>query len=122
MEQSLNRAAQYKKFNKMVAELLLFCDRSLISIKILECWRSPQAAALNAINKVGVVNSKHIYSLAIDMAITIPSGLALADVKDERYKKLGEFWESIGGKWGGRFSQYSDIYHFELNELPYKKK
>ena len=35
------------------------------------------------------------------------------------YLKLGEFWEKLGGTWGGRFKDsrgYSlgDIYHFEL--------
>ncbi len=29
------------------------------------------------------------------------------------YEKAGEFWESIGGKWGGRWRKPFDPYHFQ---------
>lgn len=38
---------------------------------------------------------------------------------DPFYTEMGEYWESIGGRWGGRFNQggkigFADPYHFEL--------
>jgi hypothetical protein len=30
------------------------------------------------------------------------------------YDRLGEIWESLGGKWGGSFKSLDDIYHLEL--------
>lgn len=50
------------------------------------------------------IDSKHLEGLAKDYCF-------LADLKDdgkinfdiEKYRALGEFWESIGGRWGGRF-------------------
>ena len=29
------------------------------------------------------------------------------------YDKLGEIWESMGGKWGGSFKGFKDIFHFQ---------
>jgi len=30
------------------------------------------------------------------------------------YDTLGKIWESLGGKWGGFFNKFKDIYHFQL--------
>ncbi len=70
------------------------------------------------------MNSKHLDGLAIDIAF-------LEDIEDDgkinwipdKYKELGEYWESIGGRWGGRFGDNPatekvegwDSGHFELN-------
>lgn len=45
--------------------------------------------------------SKHERGLAFDISVSPPSMLTA----------LGELWESIGGRWGGRFR---DPIHFEL--------
>jgi hypothetical protein len=44
--------------------------------------------------------SLHYIRLAIDLNL-FKDGFYLTDSED--HKELGEFWESIGGKWGGRF-------------------
>lgn len=49
--------------------------------------------------------SWHVLGRAVD--ISIPGGTT-AD-----YQKLGEFWEDLGGNWGGRFSKLFDPGHFE---------
>lgn len=70
------------------------------------------------------INSKHLEGLAIDIAF-------LKDIQDdgkinydaEKYRPYGVFWESIGGRWGGRFGDNPktekiegwDLGHFELN-------
>lgn len=58
--------------------------------------------------KVGHTRSLHKDSLAIDLVLFKDSKY-LTDTED--YKELGEYWESIGGTWGGRFR---DGGHFSL--------
>jgi hypothetical protein len=35
---------------------------------------------------------------------------------DPRYTTLGQYWESLGGVWGGRWKEPFDPYHFEWSE------
>ena len=53
-------------------------------------------------------NSKHYKRLAIDLNL-FRAGKYLTATAD--HEPLGKFWESIGGKWGGRFN---DGNHYEL--------
>lgn len=46
-------------------------------------------------------NSCHYIRLAIDLNL-FKEGKYLTGTKD--HQKMGEFWESIGGSWGGRFN------------------
>ncbi|EIH4172001.1 M15 family metallopeptidase, partial [Escherichia coli] len=48
--------------------------------------------------------------LAVDFNLFI-NGKYQADT--DAYRPLGEYWESIGGTWGGRFSR-ADGNHFSL--------
>jgi len=48
----------------------------------------------------GIRNSLHSKRLAIDLML-FKDGVYLTNSED--YRPLGEFWESIGGTWGGRF-------------------
>ena len=47
-------------------------------------------------------NSCHYIRLAADLNL-FKNGRYLSKTQD--HKKLGEFWESIGGSWGGRFGE-----------------
>jgi len=31
----------------------------------------------------------------------------------DKYAILGKFWENLGGRWGGNFKNFRDIFHFE---------
>lgn len=53
-------------------------------------------------------NSLHYIGLAIDLNL-FKNGEYLKDTND--HKELGEFWESLGGSWGGRFN---DGNHYSL--------
>jgi len=53
-------------------------------------------------------NSLHGARLAIDLNL-FKNGKYLTRTED--HKPLGEFWESIGGSWGGRFN---DGNHYSL--------
>jgi hypothetical protein len=35
---------------------------------------------------------------------------------DPRYTTLGQYWESLGGVWGGRWKDPFDPYHFEWSK------
>ena len=55
-----------------------------------------------------VKNSKHYQRLAIDINL-FKNGKYLRKTSD--HEIIGKYWESIGGKWGGRFG---DGNHYEL--------
>jgi hypothetical protein len=56
----------------------------------------------------GHSKSNHKRRLAIDLNL-FKNGKFLQTTED--HKALGEFWESIGGTWGGRFS---DANHYSM--------
>lgn len=56
-------------------------------------------------------NSLHYIRLAIDLNL-FKDGQYLD--KTEDHKPLGEFWESMGGSWGGRFN---DGNHYSLEHI-----
>jgi len=57
-----------------------------------------------------IQNSFHYKRLAIDLNL-FRNGTYLTETDDHR--ELGEFWESLGGSWGGRFD---DGNHYSLGE------
>ena len=92
-------------FSGMLGRLLCKAEDLGTPVFINEIYRSIETQrAYFARGASKTMNSKHLSGLAIDL-------LFLEDVKDDgrvnfkadKYKQLGEFWESIGGRWGGRF-------------------
>jgi peptidoglycan L-alanyl-D-glutamate endopeptidase CwlK len=61
-----------------------------------------------------IKKSPHQHWLAIDIAIVKNGAVEWADLPE--YHDLGEYWESLGGFWGGRIASLGDVYHFELKE------
>lgn len=37
--------------------------------------------------------------------------------KGSDHEPLGQYWESLGGTWGGRFKRVNDGNHYSLNEI-----
>ena len=60
----------------------------------------------------GSKSSRHRVRLAIDLNL-FKNGKYLTDTAD--HKELGEWWESIGGIWGGRF-QDGNHYEWPIGE------
>lgn len=75
-----------------------------------ELQRTDEQALHNYLTGAGIVHSLHIIKLAIDLNLFL-HGALLRTVDD--YRPLGEYWESIGGSWGGRFMK-PDADHFSL--------
>lgn len=125
----MTRREQLNKFNHDICILFAYAERHGIPIRAGEWYRSPQRAEANASMGIGIKNSKHIKSLALDVWID-PDGKHPVFHGDTRFKdaeklyfQLGVFWESMGNKWGGRFKMPNgnyDVYHFEIAEDPAK--
>jgi len=109
----------------MVARLVARAEASGTPIVVLEWMRSREVQALMVARGASkTMDSKHILGLAVDICF-------LDDLKDdgiinydrEKYRLLGEFWERLGGRWGGRFGETSvgkgdgwDAGHFEWQD------
>jgi hypothetical protein len=122
----INRADQYAWLADAVTKTLVFCKANAIPIRFGEANRPSILAKIysTGINlwnrgvqlvwpKVGIADSKHLYSLAIDIWIYDPAHPKEILWSDPRYALIGKFWESLGGTWGGRFTK-PDIYHCEV--------
>lgn len=95
-------------FTVMIGQLILYADQHGLRLTFGEAYRTPEQAAINAKSGRGIKNSLH--TLAIDFNLFV-NGEYKIDSRD--YLALGEYWESIGGTWGGRFSK-PDGNHFSL--------
>lgn len=97
-----------RKFTRMVADLIVWAYNNGYELTFGEAWRTPEQAALNASKGIGIGGSLHIDRLAVDLNL-FRDGKFLTSTDDHR--PLGEYWESIGGTWGGRFN---DGNHYSL--------
>ncbi|EGI5714879.1 M15 family metallopeptidase [Salmonella enterica subsp. enterica serovar Durham] len=97
-------------FTVMIGQLILFADQHGLRLTFGEAYRTPEQAALNAKKGIGIKNSLHTQRLAVDFNLFV-NGEYKTDSRD--YLPLGEYWESLGGAWGGRFSK-PDGNHFSL--------
>lgn len=88
------------KFTKAVSLLIQFADQKGYTLTFGDAWA-----------KTGhKKNSKHYSRLAVDFNL-FKDGVYLNKTSD--HQELGEFWESIGGSWGGRFN---DGNHYSWGE------
>ncbi|MEM5487057.1 M15 family metallopeptidase [Enterobacter cloacae] len=99
-----------QKFTVMIGQLIARASALGYGLTFGEAWRTPEQAQLNARSGKGIAASLHTQRLAVDFNLFI-NGVYQAD--SAAYRPLGEFWESIGGTWGGRFSR-PDGNHFSL--------
>lgn len=96
------------RFSNMAARLILEAQALGFEVTLGEAYRSPEEAARLAKAGKGVKRSLHCDRLAIDLNL-FWAGALVTDTAGHR--PLGEWWESIGGAWGGRFG---DGNHYSL--------
>lgn len=89
------------KFCKMIALLILHAEALGYELTFGDAYRDPRVT-------YGHKKSLHRKRLATDLNL-FKKGKYLTGT--ESYRPLGEYWESIGGSWGGRFK---DGNHFSL--------
>ncbi|WP_163752613.1 M15 family metallopeptidase, partial [Proteus mirabilis] len=90
-----------RKFTRMIADLIIFAYDNGYELTFSEAYRTPEQAKLNAKSGSGIKNSLHTQRLAVDFNL-FKNGVYLTKTTD--HQPLGEYWESIGGTWGGRFN------------------
>ncbi|EPJ0400761.1 M15 family metallopeptidase [Providencia rettgeri] len=95
-------------FTLMIAKLIFWADEHGYRLTFGEAYRTPEQAAANAKSGKGIKNSLHTQRLAVDFNL-FKNGVWLTKSTD--HQPLGEYWESIGGTWGGRFN---DGNHYSL--------
>lgn len=99
-------------FTRMVADLILYAYENGYELTFGDAYRDPRVhGAVGVKDSYSSANSVHKERLAVDFNL-FKDGKFLTATEDHR--PLGEFWESIGGTWGGRF-QDGNHYSLEHN-------
>lgn len=88
-------------FAQMVACLIQEAKRLGYEVTLGDAYRDPRTP-------YGHPRSLHRFRLAIDLNL-FKDGKYLIDT--ESHRPLGEYWEMVGGTWGGRFQ---DANHYSL--------
>ena len=88
------------KFARMIADLIIFAYDNGYELTFGDAYVSTRTGHMTA--------SLHYDKLAVDFNV-FKDGEWLQ--VGEEFTDLGEYWESIGGSWGGRFE---DGGHFSL--------
>lgn len=117
---SLNR--QQAIFLQHVAELIRKAPELGLTITGGELYRTPEQQAMYLRDgRSKTMNSQHLKRLAIDLNFFVeqPDGSLRLVYDDERVRQLGQFWESLdpsANRWGGSWSSFKDVPHFERRE------
>jgi hypothetical protein len=97
------------KFARMVAALIIKAYGLGYEVTLGDAYRDPRLHGGIGLKKgYGHSKSCHKIRLAIDLNL-FKDGVFLD--KSDDHKELGEWWESQGGTWGGRFN---DGNHYSL--------
>lgn len=111
----LTLAQKQRRFVLMKAKLIEFAYDNGYELTDGDAYRDPRSHGAMGVQGVyGRARSAHKQRLAQDFNL-FRKGLFLTTTEDHR--PLGEFWESIGGTWGGRFN---DGNHYSLEHAGVK--
>lgn len=98
-----------RKFTRMIARLIEYAYSNGYELTFGDAYRDPRLHGDVGVKKsYSSANSLHKERLAVDFNL-FKDGQYLTTT--EAHKPLGEYWESIGGTWGGRFN---DGNHYSL--------
>lgn len=98
-----------RHLTRMIADLIIFAYDNGYELTLGDAYRDPRVhGAVGKKSSYSSANSLHKERLAIDFNL-FKNGQYLTQTEDHRL--LGEYWESIGGTWGGRFN---DGNHYSL--------
>jgi hypothetical protein len=98
---SVPLGVRQQEFTLAVAKLILVADGLGIKLRMKEVMRDiERQKTLVAEKKSKTMNSRHLDCLAVDF-VACKNGEVFTS--GEIFRALGECWESMGGRWGGRF-------------------
>ena len=104
-----------RRFTTMVAKLIEWAYSNGYELTFGDAYRDPRLHGEMGVKKgYGATNSCHKLRLAVDLNL-FKGGAYLSSTED--HLPLGEYWESIGGTWGGRFQ---DGNHYSLSHGGFK--
>ena len=99
------------EFVSMVARLVIFAESQGYELTYGDAYRDPRAfGKIGEKGPYGRKSSCHKLRLAVDFNVFI-AGTWQKKGTEPCWERLGEYWESMGGSWGGRFD---DANHFSL--------
>ena len=100
---------EQRQFTLMVSKLITWAYENGYELTFGDAYRDARLFGnLGKEKGYGRKDSLHKLRLAIDLNL-FKEGIYLT--KTEDHAPLGEYWESIGGSWGGRFN---DGNHYSL--------
>lgn len=100
-----------RAFTRMVADLIIFAYEQGYELTLGDAYRDPRVhGQLGEKKSYSSSNSNHKQRLAIDFNLFVKGEFIVAG-DHPAYIALGEYWELLGGSWGGRFD---DANHFSL--------
>ena len=98
-----------RQFTRMVGLLIEWAYQNDYELTFGDAYRDPRVfGPIGEKKGYGRSKSNHKIRLAVDFNL-FKDGKYLTATEDHR--PLGEYWESIGGSWGGRFN---DGNHYSL--------
>ena len=97
----MSLGSEQRRLPPMIAALINFAYLKGYELTFGDTYRDPRVhGAMGVKLGYGHASSNHKQKLAVDLNL-FKDGLYLTKTSD--HLPLGEFWESIGGTWGGRF-------------------
>lgn len=98
-----------RAFTRMIGLLIEYAYQNGFELTFGDAYRDPRLHGAAGVKLgYGAASSNHKIRLAVDFNL-FKDGQFLHATEDHR--PLGEYWESLGGAWGGRFN---DGNHYSL--------
>jgi hypothetical protein len=106
----MSLSAKQRQFTRSIASLIQYAYQNGYELTFGDAYRDPRVfGSLGESKGYGEPRSTHKLRLAVDFNL-FKDGKYLPST--EAHRPLGEYWESIGGTWGGRFGD-GNHYSFE---------
>lgn len=100
-----------RAFTRMIADLIQYAYNAGYELTFGDAYRDPRVhGKVGEKKSYSSANSNHKNRLAVDFNLFV-KGKYITSGDHPAYVDLGEYWESLGGSWGGRFN---DANHFSL--------
>ncbi|WP_392565378.1 M15 family metallopeptidase [Utexia brackfieldae] len=98
-------------FTVMIAKLILWADGQGLQLTFGQAYQTPAQVENDMQAGKGIRNRLYSLRLAIDLNLFIDGVYQTATTA---YKPLGQYWQAMGGAWGGDFKACPDGNHFSL--------
>ena len=105
------------QFARMMGKLLQYAAKQNIDVLVFSLTRTAQTQRKfydEGKSKLDGVLKKSTHQRGRAFDLVVIKGKKTIWKHVEEYTTLGEYWEKLGGVWGGRWKDPHDIYHFQL--------